>query len=1089
MWLNTLYCQSAKVMCAGFMAALLVVFGIQAHAGLFVSNINTDLAAYNPGSPVTIYVDLTNSSAVTLNGSVTVIASHLGYVCSNLPIQTISGLAAHATTTKVFNWMPSANDFQGYLLKVSVLDGNSNILDAGSSAVDISSDWRRFPRYGYMAQYWYQLDAGNFTWQLKNYHINGLQFYDWAWKHHVPYNGGSTWKDIANRDIYRNTLTNLITAAHTYNMVAMAYDDWGAAYDDCLTDGSGVTLSMGRFSAAPASSGNQLAWVMPSGWATPQLRLMNNRDPGWQSYIYGRMQQAITNFGFDGWHMDNLVWDHVVYDYNGNQFNLDNYNAAFINNAKVALGGKDVTFNNVDGSAVTQVAQSANVEFIYSELWDGHANYNDLKTFVDDVRRFGSKATVYAAYMNRGTASANFNEVSVRLADAAMFASGTDHLELGDGDRMLSSEYFPADGSVTMTSSLRSAMRSYYDFLVAYENLLRDDTVSANNAAAISGVTTSSAGAVGAVWVISKKSPGYNIIHLVNLLNNTSTTWRDTNGTYLTPPTQNNLPVKMYYTGAISGGKLWWASPDVNSCAASQLSYATGSDGGGDYINFIVPQLQYWDMIWLELNGTVSAANQIEAENFDSMAGISTETTTDTGGGLDVGSVKNTSGDSYLVFNNVDFGTGPASISARVASAVNNGTVEFRLDNPGGTLIATVPIGNTGGWQNWQTKSAAISGVSGVHRLFVVFKNAPSNLNWFNFSFNFNNTLPSPWATADIGSVGLTGGAAYNGGIYALVGSGSDIESTADGFRFAYQTSGTNCEIRARVVSVQNTNPWAKGGVMIRDNAATDAANAAVVVTPDNGVAFQRRNSTGGGTTSTVVSGVNAPTWVRLTRLGSTLTGYYSVDGTNWIQIGTSQTVNLSASALIGLAVTAHNNATTGVATFDHVSVNNAPMLAVISNRTMIAGATLFITNSASDTDVPAQTLTYNLLDTPDGSLINTNTGVFSWRPTIAQSPSTQTVAVTVSDNGIPSMSATQSFFVTVNQPARPVQDAQMTSKGAFSLTVSGDVGPDYTLLGSTNLINWQPLFLTNSPVMPFTWTDSLPNLFPARFYRVILGP
>jgi hypothetical protein len=102
-----------------------------------------------------------------------------------------------------------------------------------------------------------------------------------------------------------------------------------------------------------------------------------------------------------------------------------------------------------------------------------------------------------------------------------------------------------------------------------------------------------------------------------------------------------------------------------------------------------VPQLQYWDIIWLEINGTTAVTNQIQAENYDSMSGIGTETTSDTGGGLDVCNVNNTNGDSYVAFNNIDFGAGPENVTARVASAMANGTVEFHLDSPTGTLIAT----------------------------------------------------------------------------------------------------------------------------------------------------------------------------------------------------------------------------------------------------------------------------------------------------------------------------------------------------------------------------------------------------------------
>lgn len=1073
------------------LAGLFLWVACAAQAGLLIGNVNTDKAAYAPGNSITLYVDLLNSTGAPFNGSAEVSVSHLGLVVTNLPAQAVS-LGTGASTTKVFSWAAPAADFRGYLVGIAVKNGGGTVVDSDSSAIDVSSDWSKFPRYGYVAHFGAGLDAYNIVWQLKNYHINGLQFYDWQWKHHIPYSASSSWPDIANRTISRATVSNLIGAAHFYGMMAMNYNLYGGAYSNYLSDGSGAVLSMGIFSGPKPGGGytldNQLGHPLGTWAATLKIFTMNNRDTNWQNYIFGREQDVFSNFAFDGWHIDSLGQS-SVWDYDGNNFSLHDHYPQFINNAKATLN-KRMLYNSVDAGGENQVAQSANVDFVYSELWSGNANYIDFKNRVDNVRRFGSKAVVFPAYMNYAKTSGFFNEASVRMADAAIFACGASHLELGDGGEMLRTEYFP-ENTVKMSTSLKAVLRTYYDFLVGYQNLLRGDTVSASHQASISGLTTSTSGSAGAVWVIAKTTPGYSIIHLINLLNNSSTQWRDDNGTYPAPATQTNLAVKMYYRGAISGGKLWWASPDFNSGAATQLSYTSGSDGGGNYINFTLPQLQYWDMVWLELNGTASAANQFQAESYDSMSGISVEGTTDTGGGLNVGGVNNTTGDSWLAFGNVDFGTGPGSVSARVASAVSGGTIEFRLDSPNGALIATVSVGNTGGWQNWQTVSAPTSGASGVRKLFVVFKNAASNLNWFNFNFDtLNNSLPSPWVTGDVGSVGLAGGAAHSNGTFTLNGSGTDIEGTTDAFRYVYQTSSGDCELRARVVSMENTDPWAKGGVMIRESTAAGAMNAAVVITPGNGVAFQRRAGTGGGTASTVVPGVTAPVWVRLMRkAGNSFRGYYSTDGTNWTQIGANETINMATNALAGLAVTAHNNATVATASFDAVSFNQAPVLAAVSNQTLVAGATLAVTNSANDADVPAQALSFGLVDPPAGAFINTASGVFTWRPTIAQSPSMQMVNVEVVDNGSPSLSATQSFSVTVTQPVAPTLGSATITNGQPGFLINGDEGPDYLILASTNLTSWSSVASINSPTTPFFWTDTNAVAFPLRFYRALLGP
>ena len=179
--------------------------------------------------------------------------------------------------------------------------------------------------------------------------------------------------------------------------------------------------------------------------------------------------------------------------------------------------------------------------------------------------------------------------------------------------------------------------------------------------------------------------------------------------------------------------------------------------------------------------------------------------------------------------------------------------------------------------------------------------------------------LPSPWQSSDIGAVGATGGVTQTNGTFTVIGSGADIWDAADEFRYVYQTASGDCEMVARVASVQNTNAWAKAGVMIRESLNANSSHATVVVTPGNGVSFQRRASTGGSSSDTTTWGLSAPYWVRIVRSGGTFTAYRSTDGTSWTTIG-SQTISMSTTVYIGLAVTSHADGTLCTATFDNVT-------------------------------------------------------------------------------------------------------------------------------------------------------------------------
>ena len=177
------------------------------------------------------------------------------------------------------------------------------------------------------------------------------------------------------------------------------------------------------------------------------------------------------------------------------------------------------------------------------------------------------------------------------------------------------------------------------------------------------------------------------------------------------------------------------------------------------------------------------------------------------------------------------------------------------------------------------------------------------------------------------------------------------------------------------------------------------------------------------------------------------------------------------------------------ITTTNAVAPNTPPTLAAITNRTVIAGTTINFTNSASDTNIPAQTLTFSLQGGAAGSSLNSSNGIFNWRPTIAQSPSTNPMSVIVTDNGAPTMSATQSFTVFVTRPITPTLQSASVTGGAFNMLVTGDTGPDYTIQASTNLANWSPLFTTNSPALPFNWSDPSAAIFNQRYFRVLLGP
>ncbi len=167
-------------------------------------------------------------------------------------------------------------------------------------------------------------------------------------------------------------------------------------------------------------------------------------------------------------------------------------------------------------------------------------------------------------------------------------------------------------------------------------------------------------------------------------------------------------------------------------------------------------------------------------------------------------------------------------------------------------------------------------------------------------------------------------------GTITMSGGGTDIWSNADQFRFAFKSLTGDATIVAKVESVANSDPWAKAGVMIRENLDPGSRFALVLAAPGNGVHFQARlmtasaavsDNTAPAASTPEQNALRAPVWIKLERKGSTFNGFYSTDGVKWTTITWSpQTINMAGPVYIGLAVTSHNANAPTTAVFSGLS-------------------------------------------------------------------------------------------------------------------------------------------------------------------------
>jgi dextranase len=550
----------------------------QTHEPLAIS---TDKAAYRPGEAVMIAI----SGSVAADALVRY--KHMGRVVDE---SAVSGTA--------WSWVPPVVDYQGYMAEVyRTLKEGEEIL--ATEAIDVSSDWTRFPRYGFLSDFG-ELDEREIhdvIADLNRHHINGLQFYDWHHKHHQMLPGTAespqpVWKNIAGQDVHFSTVAAYIKAAHEHNMSAMFYNLIYGALKDADADGVAEQWYVFTDNARGAKDRH----VLPSPPFVSDIFLLDPANVEWREYLAREVQKVYSALDFDGFHMDQLGDRGTRYAYDGTPVDLASTFEGFITSMHQEHPGKYQIMNAVDQYGQPGIAH-APTPILYTEVWPPHESYAVLaQTILDnDALSGGQKNTVLAAYVNYGLADRPgvFNTPSVLLADAVILAFGGAHLELGE--HMLGKEFFP-NANLAMRTDLRKALVWYYDFLVAYQNLLRDG-------GAFNSPHLTSSGALplgawppqqGRIAFVGKEVGNRQVIHLLNFTEATTMSWRDDQGIQAYPHDRAEIPLTLATDRQIE--RIWYATPDQGMGASQELEYSQS----GNEVSFTLPFLKYWSMIAVE---------------------------------------------------------------------------------------------------------------------------------------------------------------------------------------------------------------------------------------------------------------------------------------------------------------------------------------------------------------------------------------------------------------------------------------------------------------------------------------------------------
>lgn len=386
---------------ATLLAATFVAAGPAAASGTVTfTDAYVPQARYSPGASVPVTAVLHETSGTSSwSGAVSFTLSHLGTTVSTGSVSIT--VAAGGTGSATWTVTPPSTDFTGYLVSISAGGATA------ATAIDVSSSWTHFPRYGTLTSFPTSVTSSSAQADVdtlaREYHINALQFYDWMWRHENPVEtnpGGSlpsTWTGWNGDVISTAAIQDYVAAVHNDGAAAMPYSMTYAGLQNYQSV-SGVDPNWGLYNPGTTS---QWSFAMtPSA----SLYFFNPANTSWQNYMANQDVKTVNAFGFDGVHMDQLGNWGAKNDVNGNPVDLPSAMSSevtAVKNALASTSGRAVGFNSVDGYGADQVATAQKVDYLYSELWNNHPTYISVKSYLDQLHNESAGIpSELAGYMN-----------------------------------------------------------------------------------------------------------------------------------------------------------------------------------------------------------------------------------------------------------------------------------------------------------------------------------------------------------------------------------------------------------------------------------------------------------------------------------------------------------------------------------------------------------------------------------------------------------------------------------------------------------------------------------------------------------------
>jgi dextranase len=529
-------------------------------------------STYSPGDPIAIEVrGSAGTGTGTGAGNGTIVVRHLGDEVSR---------AIHTGGSKL---LLDALPVGGYGVEL-IVDGV-----VIRTAIEVRTDSRARLRYGFVVDYSPDRDLTGVSDLVRRLHLTDIQFYDWAYRHADLLGGGEEYRDALDQPISLQTVRDLASAVRSAGARALGYaavyavgpNEWTDWRHRAILDATGEPYALGDF-----------------------LFLLDPAAPDWLASFTGQLRRAVTEVGFDGFHLDQYGYPKRALRADGKSIDIAESFTTVIEASRVALPGSQLVFNNVNDFP-TWATAGTRQDAVYIEVWEPNVTLGSLGVVVLRARSVANgKPIVVAAYQHvYDSASANESDLATAFTMATLFSHGATQLLAGEADRILVDPYYVRNHVVE--ASTAALLTRWYGFLVEHDELLMDAgivDVTGSYAGehnddcdvAYESVAVSVTAEPGTVWRRITSAGDRLILHLINLGGQQNALW----------DAARNEPVRPG-TGSLRLRRVGNGIPRVRVADPDAAGYLIDVEVvlEGTHATATLPDFAVWQLILIELEG------------------------------------------------------------------------------------------------------------------------------------------------------------------------------------------------------------------------------------------------------------------------------------------------------------------------------------------------------------------------------------------------------------------------------------------------------------------------------------------------------